>query len=165
MILSDRDIVEGLRNGLVIIPFPDEKNIQPCSIDLHLGHELKTLNGKTIDILHDSYKLKPKEFLLGSTLEYFEIPDYLCGQVEGKSSIARMGVSCHQTAGYIDAGYNGNITLELYNASDKEFELESGQSICQIVFHRLSSPCIRKYGDDGLDSHYQGSDGTVRSRL
>lgn len=166
MILSDRDILNELNNyTLKIIPFPDEENIQPCSVDLHLGNELKTIQGKTIDILHDTYKLKPNEFILGCTNEYVEIPTHLCGQVEGKSSIARLGISCHQTAGYIDAGYNGNITLELYNCSDKEFELESGMPICQIVFHLLSSECIREYGDVTLNSHYQGSEGTVLSRL
>lgn len=165
MILSDRDILFSLSHSdLKIIPKPSEKSIQPCSVDLHLGNELKTIEGESIDILHDSYKLKPHEFLLGSTLEYVEIPNYLCGQVEGKSSIARLGITCHQTAGYIDAGYNGNITLELFNCSNKEFELESSMPICQIVFHTLLSECIRPYGSDGLDSHYQGSNGTVLSR-
>lgn len=166
MILSDASIVEKIQlNELKIIPFPKEHEIQPCSVDLHLGDKLVTLDGKTIDISDQSYKLKPYEFLLGSTLEYFEIPDYLCGQVEGKSSIARLGISCHQTAGYIDAGYNGNITLELFNASDKEFELIGGLPICQIVFHLLTSSCIRPYGSDGLNNHYQGSEGVVKSRF
>lgn len=164
MILSDKDILLALRTTLRVIPIPDEQDIQPCSLDLHLGDELKTIEGKSIDILHDTYKLKPHEFLLGSTKEYVEIPNDLCGQVEGKSSIARLGVTCHQTAGYIDAGYNGNITLELFNASNKEFELESGMPICQLVFHMLSSECVRPYGTDGLNSHYQGSNGVVGSR-
>lgn len=163
MILSDKDIYKSLfLDKLKIIPKPE--NIQPCSIDMHLGYELKTIDGKSIDILHDTYKLKPNEFILGSTLEYVELPNYLCGQVEGKSSIARLGISCHQTAGYIDAGYNGNITLELFNCSNREFELESGMPICQMVFHMLSSDVSRPYGSDGLNSHYQGSDGTVLSR-
>lgn len=166
MILSDGDIASLITNGKIkIIPFPKENNIQPCSVDLHLGGELKTIRGKTIDILHDTYKLKPQEFILGSTDEYIEVPNDLCCQVEGKSSVARLGLMVHITAGYIDAGYNGNITLELFNASDKEFELESGLSICQLIFHTLSSECIRPYGSDGLNSHYQGSDGTVLSRM
>ena len=164
MILSDRDIARELQLGsLRIIPL--ETEIQPCSVDLQLAQELKTLDGKSIDISQDSYHLKPKEFLLGSTYEYVEIPNHLCGQVDGRSSIARMGVSIHQTGGYIDAGFNGNITLEIFNASDKEFELYMGQSICQLILHALSSECARPYGSDGLNSKYQGSEGTVRSRL
>ena len=164
MILSDKDIARELQMGsLRIIPL--ETEIQPCSVDLQLAQELKTLDGKSIDISQDSYHLKPKEFLLGSTYEYVEIPNHLCGQVDGRSSIARMGVSIHQTGGYIDAGFNGNITLEIFNASDKEFELYMGQSICQLILHALSSECARPYGSDGLGSKYQGSEGTVRSRL
>lgn len=165
MILSDKDIVAELGKELKIIPHPAESNIQPCSVDLHLGDELKSINGKSYDILHDTYKLKPNEFLLGCTNEYIEIPPHLCGQVEGKSSIARLGISCHQTAGYIDAGYNGNITLELYNCSDKPFELSSGMPICQIIFHPLTSIPIRNYGDPELNSHYQGSNGVVLSKF
>lgn len=165
MILSDKDIVEALAyEGLRIIPGPIDECIQPCSVDLHLFKELKTLGGKSIDLSKDSYKLKPKEFILGSTEEYVEIPSHLCGQVEGRSTIARNGVMIHITAGFIDAGYNGNITLEIFNASDKEYELEWGSSICQIVFHRLSSPCLRKYGDETLGSKYQGSEGTVGAK-
>ena len=164
MILSDRDIAYELNKGsLKIIPC-EEKDIQPCSVDLHLGKELLTLEGKRIDLSKSSYKLKPKEFILGSTEEYVEIPLYLCGQVDGRSSIARMGVSIHQTGGYIDAGFNGNITLEIFNASDKEFELCWADSICQLIIHPLSSDCIRPYGSDGLNSKYQGSVGTVGSK-
>ena len=165
MILSDKHIVMELQSeSLKIIPL-EGNDIQPCSVDLHLGKELLTLDGKSIDLSKSSYKLKPMEFILGSTEEYVEIPDHLCGQVDGRSSIARMGVSIHQTGGYIDSGFNGNITLELFNCSDKEFELCWGDSICQMIIHRLSSRCIRPYGTDGLGSKYQGSEGTIRSRL
>lgn len=164
MILSDREIARELQKGsLKIIPHKEE-DIQPCSVDLHLAEELKTIRGKSISIKNDSYKLKPKEFILASTLEYVEIPNYLCGQVDGRSSIARLGVSIHQTGGYIDAGFKGNITLELFNASDKDFELFWGDSICQIIMHLLTSECVRPYGSDGLYSKYQHSEGTVRSK-
>ena len=164
MILSDRDILnELLRGRLSIAPMCDD-DIQPCSVDLHLGKELLTLHNKRIDISKNSYKLKPNEFILAYTEEYVEIPNHLCGQVDGRSSVARMGVSVHQTGGYIDAGYNGNITLELYNCSDKEFELSWGDSICQIIFHVLSSECVREYGSYGLNSKYQFSEGVVQSR-
>lgn len=164
MILCDQDIFTELLEGrLRIIPCTED-DIQPCSVDLHLGKELMTLHGKKIDLAKGSYKLKPMEFILGSTEEYVEIPKHLCGQVDGRSSIARLGVSVHQTGGYIDAGYCGNITLELFNCSDREFELILGDSICQMVVHRLSSECTRPYGDRELSSKYQGSEGTVGSR-
>ena len=164
MILSDRDIVRELNEGsLRIIPLTEDI-IQPCSVDLELASELKTLNGKSIDISQDSYHLKAGEFILGSTNEYVEIPSYLCGQVDGRSSIARMGISIHQTGGYIDAGFRGNITLEIYNASDKAFELYLGQPICQLIIHALSSECLRPYGSVKLNSKYQDSEGTVVSK-
>ena len=164
MILSDRDIVcEIQKNALKIIPLADE-DIQPCSVDLHLGKELMTLTGKRIDISECTYKLKPNEFILGYVDEYIELPAYLCGQVDGRSSVARMGISIHQTGGYIDSGFFGNITLELYNASDKEFELGWGDSICQMIFHILSSESMRPYGSTELRSKYQGSKGVVRSK-
>lgn len=164
MILSDGDIVREIQKGMLKISPLEDDDIQPCSVDLHLGKELLTLNGKRIDLSKGSYKLKPNEFILGSTEEYVEVPTYLCGQVDGRSSIARLGISIHQTGGYIDSGFYGNITLELYNASDKEFELCWGDSICQIIFHILSSECYRPYGSAELHSKYQGSEGVIRSR-
>jgi len=162
MILSDYSIFEVLKfNELRIIPFPKDKDIQPCSIDFHLGGELKTIDGKTIDILHDTYNIKPKEFLLGCTLEYIEMPKHLCGQVDGKSSIGRLGIFI-ENAGFIDPNFRGNITLEIYNASDKEFELGSGMSICQLVLFALTSEPSRVYGEVG--NHYQDSEGAVLSR-
>lgn len=164
MILCDLDIANELSNDLKIIPKPNEENIQPCSVDLHLGDELKTIHGKSIDILHDSYKLKPYEFLLGSTLEYVEIPHHLCAMVDGRSSIGRLGVLVHISAGFVDAGFCGNITLEIKNLSDKEFELESGMSICQLLLIALTGKVARPYGSDELNSKYQFSDGTVESK-
>lgn len=164
MILSDRDIVKELDKGsLRIIPILS-KDIQPCSIDLHLGRELMTVGGNKIDISQDSYHLKPNEFVLGSTDEYVEIPNYLCGQIDGRSSIARLGISIHQTGGYIDAGFRGNITLEIFNCSDKPFELFWRGDICQMVIHPLSSECVRPYGTEGIGSKYQDSEGVVRSK-
>ena len=164
MILSDRDIAYELNKGSLKIVPCEEKDIQPCSVDLHLGRQLLTLGGKRIDLSQSSYKLKPKEFILGSTEEYVEIPREFCGQVDGRSSIARLGISIHQTGGYIDSGFNGNITLEIFNASDKDFELCWGDSICQMIIHLLHSRCVRPYGSDGLNSKYQGSLGTVGSK-
>ena len=160
MILSDRDI---LKNNRMIEPF-QLKNLQPASVDLRLSRELKTLNNKIIDLNKENYSLKPNEFILGSTIELVKIPSNIVGIVDGKSSLARLGLSIHQTAGYIDSGFIGNITLELKNESDRNIILEKGMLICQIRFQKLSSPCIRPYGSIDLNSHYQNSKGTVLSK-
>ena len=168
MILSDHEIIRQLQNievdTLSISPWSEDM-IQPCSVDLKLGAELKTLDGDVINLLKEDYSLKPQEFILGSTFETVRIPTFLCGELTGRSSIARLGVSCHQTAGFIDAGFNGNITLELFNASDKEFPLRVGDSICQLVLFALTNRALRPYGSEGLNSKYQDSQGTVESKL
>lgn len=165
MILSDRDIDHIIKNGeyLLVNPYNDMM-LQPNSVDLTLGTELLTLHGKSIDLSNDTYKLKPNEFILGSTFEKIHIPHDLVGHIDGKSSIGRLGVFIHVSSGFIDSGYNGNVTLEIYNCSDSEFELYQGMSICQIVFQTLTSPVIRPYGHKDLNSHYQDSDGVVESR-
>lgn len=160
MILSDRDLKNIILNQKVYLVNPfNIEDLQPCSIDLHLGDELKTLDGKTIDLTQGSYKLKPQEFLLGSTMERVNVPFDLMARVEGKSSIARLGVMIHITAGFIDAGFNGNVTLEIYNCSDREFELFHGDAICQVAFETLTSPVETPYC-----GKYQNSSGTVLSK-
>ena len=112
MILSDRDIDNIIKNGNAFLINPyNEEMLQPNSYDCSLGTELKKLNGKCIDISHDSYKLKPNEFLLGSTMERVHLPRDLCGHVDGKSSIGRLGVFVHISSGFIDSGFNGNANM------------------------------------------------------
>ena len=167
MILSDATIYDIIVNKKIFLINPfNEEMLQPCSYDCSLGCELKTIHGKSIDLRHGSYKLKPMEFILGSTEEKIHIPRDLVGHVDGKSSIGRLGVFIHVSSGYIDAGYTGNITLEIFNCSDKEFELYHGMPIAQMVFETLTSPVNRPYGSTGLNSHYtkRHSDGTVLSR-
>ena len=165
MILSDRDIDHIIKSGKAFLVNPyNEEMLQCCSIDLTLGEELKTIHGKCIDLTQDSYKLKPNEFILGCTSETIHVPRDLMARVEGRSSIGRLGVMIHVTAGLIDPNFTGQITLEIYNASDKPFELIHGDSICQIVFETLSSPCMRPYGSAELGSKYQNSKGCVTSR-
>jgi len=162
MILSDRDIDQIIKSGKAFLVNPyNEELLQPNSIDLTLGWELKTLHGKSIDLRCGSYKLKPKEFILGSTFEKVHLPYDLCGHIDGKSSIGRLGVFI-ENSGFVDSGFTGNITLEIYNASDKEFELYNGMEICQILFQTLTSPVQKPYGT--RDNHYQNSDGTVMSK-
>lgn len=163
MILSDRDIDQIIKSGKAFLVNPyNEEMLQPNSVDLTLGDELKTVNGKSIDLTQGSYKIKPMEFLLGSTGEKVNIPFDLCGHVDGKSSIGRLGVFVHVSSGFIDSGFSGNITLEIFNCSDKEFELYHGMPICQIIFETLTSPVEVPYGR--RDNHYQHSEGTVLSK-
>lgn len=162
MILSDGDIDHIIKSGKAFLVNPyNEEMLQPNSIDMTLGWELKTLNGKSIDLRCSSYKLKPKEFILGSTFEKVSMPHDLCGHIDGKSSIGRLGVFI-ENSGFVDSGFVGNITLEIYNASDKEFELYNRMSICQIIFQTLTSPVTIPYGR--RDNHYQHSEGTVLSK-
>lgn len=162
MILSDRDIDQIIKSGKAFLVNPyNEEMLQSNSIDLTLGDELKTIHGKSIDLAQGSYKLKPNEFILGSTSEVIHLPFDLCGHIDGKSSIGRLGVFI-ENSGFVDSGFTGNITLEIYNASDKEFELFHGMSICQILFQTLTSPVAVPYGRRG--NHYQNSEGTVLSK-
>lgn len=159
MILSDTTLMELIVNNNVplINPFNIE-DLQPCSVDLHLGEELKTIEGKMIDLTQESYKLKPNEFILGCTFETIQVPLNLVAQINGKSSIGRLGIMVHCTAGFIDSGFNGQVTLEIKNLSDKEFELKYNDCLCQIIFETLTAPVTTPY-----DGHYQGSQGVVNS--
>lgn len=161
MILSDAHLKQLIIDNNIHIVNPiNLEDIQPNSIDLHLADELKTIRGKSIDIGQDSYKLKPMEFLLGSTMEKVNVPLDLVAHIDGKSSIGRLGVFIHISSGFIDSGFRGNVTLEIFNASDREFELSEGMSICQIIFETLTTPVETPY-----DGHYQDSEGTVTSWL
>ena len=162
-VLSDKDILERWEE---LFPYNDNllaclhNRVQPASVDLQLDKVLKNIDGKTFYLDEKSmYVLQPGEFILGSTVEYVNIPHDLVARVEGRSSIGRLGVMVHVTAGYIDPGFRGNITLELFNCSDKPFQLNFGDYLCQIVFETLSSPCKHPY-----DGKYYGDTGVVCSR-
>lgn len=162
-VLSDRDILEKWDK---LFPYTDnnlalfQNRIQPASVDLQLDKTLKNIDGETFNLDEKStYVLQPGEFILGSTIEYVTIPQHIVARVEGRSSVGRLGVMVHVTAGYIDPGFTGNITLELFNCSDKPFQLNFGDCLCQIVFETLSSPCKHPY-----DGKYQGDTGVVCSR-
>lgn len=165
-ILSDKTILERIRlkKDLIIEPL-NTNDIQPCSVDLHLAPELKTIQGHEYTLRPYSYLLlEPGDFILGSTTEYVEIPEDLVANVDGKSSLGRLGITAHVTAGFIDPGFKGNITLEIANLSDEPFRLVKDMAIAQIVFTTLTTPVNRPYGSDGLNSHYQESKGTVLSK-
>lgn len=162
-VLSDRDIKQRLNTSSLIHPVKDEY-LQPCSVDVHLSNILINLDKKEYNITDEDYVLQPGEFILGSTFEKVNIPNDLVAQLDGKSSIARLGIDVHKTAGWIDAGFRGNITLEIKNDSDKPFILQYMMPIGQVIFFTLTSPVERPYGHNELNNHYQDSKGTIYSR-
>ena len=163
MMLSDRNILELQGEMELIYPFHHD-HLQPCSYDVRLSDDLKTVRGKQISLKHDDYVLKPNEFILGSTIEKVKLPSTVSAFLDGKSGLGRKGIGTHITAGFIDAGFEGNVTLEIKNNSDKQFRLSEGMLIGQLIFFELKSECMRPYGSDGLNNHYQNSVGTVLSK-
>jgi len=138
--------------------------LQPASYDVRLGREVRTENGLTFDMdgTLKQYALPPGGFVLGHTEEYFRLPAHLCARVDGKSSVGRRGLAVHVTAGFIDPGFNGQITLELKNHSQVHcFILVPGMMIAQVTFHRLTDVPERLYGDERLGSHYQNQTGAT----
>lgn len=177
MILSDEKIREFMARSndpLVITPPPSDLCHQPASVDLTLSNGFMRLPaGARIDPRNPpalqryevpaqvSFTLRPHDFVLASTVEYVRIPRDLVAIVEGKSSLARIGLKVHVTAGYIDPGFEGNITLELCNMSgNNDIELMPGMRISQLAFHRVDGKVQRPYGHPDLKSKYQRSAGT-----
>lgn len=175
MILSDRSIKKWLSNEslLRIIPYTSE-SIQPASYDLHLGKEFKETECYTKDsvttfrnlkntryLTHvgDTFLLKPKSFVLATTVEKVSLPSNLSAFVEGRSSVGRTGLFIHN-AGFIDPGFRGQITLELFNASDWTIELESGVRIAQLVFITTDT-----YVEHPYEGKYQNQKGVTESRI
>jgi len=165
MILSDRDIKSEIKKGNIIIkPYPDFKTqLSCCSIDLRLFNEFCVLEYSKLPYLDPYNKkqkipvrkitikkdgffvLQPGAFVLGSTIEYVEIPDYLVGRVEGRSSLGRLGIVIHSTAAIFDPGWRGQLTLELANIGLMPIALYPGMRICALSFEKLSSPAEVPY--------------------
>ncbi|MBE9501818.1 MAG: dCTP deaminase [Dehalococcoidia bacterium] len=182
MVLSDRTIKEEIAKGRIIIEPLDLTCIQPASVDIHLGKKLVVfkpwVSPHYIDIRmsldglaeereipeNDSFSLQPGEFVLGSTMEYIGVPDDMMARLEGKSSLGRIGLLIHATAGYVDPGWRGYLTLELCNVSRLPILLYNGMKISQISFHRLTTPAEKPYGSPGLGSKYQDQAGPVFTR-
>lgn len=180
MILSDKEIRKSLQVGdFAIDPLPPDECFQPASIDLHLGGSILSYVGtkplkvgesvSPADMFEDSipdygYALSAGEFLLASTLETVRVGTALVMRVEGKSSIGRLGLLVHATAGFIDPGFVGRITLELYNANSVPIILKPGVRICQVCLIPLFGKVDRPYGSPGLGFHYQGQDGPTGPR-
>ncbi|HKO91302.1 MAG TPA: dCTP deaminase [Polyangiaceae bacterium] len=185
MILSDRDLEARIERGEIVIdPLDDpELQIQPASIDLRLGPKFvvyklphvpcidardpKSVTAYTEEIViseGEAFVLQPGEFALGSTYERVRVPNDLVARVEGRSSIGRIAIVVHATAGFIDPGFDGEITLELSNLGRCAVKLYPGMRISQVVFHTMTSPAQRPYGP-ARGSKYQGQRGPVASRL
>jgi len=177
-VLADQDIGRELGYGdLDVSPVNLEDQLQPNSLDIRLGEEFLLMkdDGLAIDVSEglteddyeeinsDSITIAPGGFLLATTVEDFSIPDYLYGQVHGRSSIGRLGLEIHSTAGLIDSGYEGEITFEISNNSDRAITIHSGMRIAQVVFHRLESKCNNPYSSE--DNKYQNQEGVVGSRI
>lgn len=163
MMLSDRDIQEKMYHGDIgISPFNPEVQLQPASVDLTLGN-LAVVDDVTYDLTDGGLWLLVNRFALVSTQETVTLSDYVAAKVEGKSSLARLGLLVHFTAGFIDPGFSGQITLELMPFKERIF-LKPGMKISQICFFELSSPAVRPYGTKSLGSKYQGQAGPTESR-
>ena len=182
MVLSDRTIREELAKGRIVIDPFDESCIQPASVDIHMDRKLLVFRNSRrpyIDIHQDQdglteleeipgdqpFILHPGEFILGSTLEKVTIPDDMVARLEGKSSLGRIGLLIHSTAGYIDPGWDGHLTLELSNVSNLPVTLYYKMKIGQISFLRLTTPAEHLYGSPELGSKYQGQEGPTASRI
>jgi dCTP deaminase len=185
VILSDRDILARLETGdLRIDPISDvERQVQPASVDLRLGTEFLEFQRANISCIHpdradeveeyvestdvpegEEFVLHPGDFVLGSTKERVAVPDDLVAHVEGRSSLGRLAVVIHATAGLADPGFEGHVTLELSNLGTAPVALTPGMRISQITFTELSSPAERPYGAE-RGSKYQGQSGPQASRI
>ena len=174
MVLSDRTIKEEIAKGRIVIEPLDLACIQPASVDIHLDKKLRVFKtwrhpfyidvrqnmddlSELIEIGEDGpFLLNAGEFVLGSTLESLTLPDDIVARLEGKSSLGRIGLLIHSTAGYVDPGWHGHLTLELSNVAKLPVTLYYKMAIGQISFLRLTSPAERLYGSSGLRSKYQG---------
>ncbi len=166
MILSDGTIRRALKNGRITIdPMPEDERIQPASVDLTLGAQFRSPYNELPTIDMNLYTLLPGECMLACTAETVTIPRNMVGRVEGKSSWGRRFIMIHATAGFIDPGFHGQITLELKNLSSCPQTLPVGQPICQISFADLDQSAQRPYGHPELNSHYQGQTGATPSAV
>jgi dCTP deaminase len=181
VILSDRTIRDEIEAGRIVIEPFSPACVQPSSVDLHLDQWFRVFRNHTlghIDVKQnleeltelvevdddDPFILHPGEFVLGSTLERVALPDDLVGRLEGKSSLGRLGLLIHSTAGFVDAGWDGQLTLELSNVASLPITLYPGMKIGQISFMRMTTPAERPYGTGELGSKYQGQRGPRPSR-
>lgn len=181
MLLSDRDIKAELGTGRIGLEPYQPEMIQPSSIDVRLDRFFRLFDNhkypfidpaedqpeltRLVEVDSDQpFILHPGEFVLGSTYELVSLPDDVAARLEGKSSLGRLGLLTHSTAGFIDPGFSGHVTLELSNVATLPIKLWPGMKIGQMCFFRLSSPTERPYGSSEYSSRYQGQRGPTASR-
>ena len=170
MILSDKTILEMMEEGTLKISPLEEGQVQPASVDIRLGNTFSIVKDSPSGIITleneikyktittDTYILLPNQFVLATTMEYFDLPNDLTAFVEGRSSLGRMGLFI-QNAGWVDPGFKGEITLELYNANRCAIELKAGRRVGQLVFAKMDSEALNPY-----NGKYQGQTGATGSR-
>ena len=181
MLLSDKDIRAEIESGRVVIDPYDPTMIQPSSIDVRLDRFFRVFENHKYPHIdpsveqpdltrlvepegEDPFILHPGEFALASTYEVITLPDDVASRLEGKSSLGRLGLLTHSTAGFIDPGFSGHVTLELSNVATLPIKLYPGMKIGQLCMFRLSSPAERPYGSAEVGSRYHGQRGPTASR-
>lgn len=180
MLLSDRDLKAEIAAQRVRVEPYDPGMIQPSSIDVRLDKFFRVFENhryphidpaeeqtdltRLIEAGDEAFILHPGEFVLGSTYEVVSLPDDIAGRLEGKSSLGRLGLLTHSTAGFIDPGFSGHVTLELSNVATLPIKLWPGMKIGQLCLFRLSSPAEHPYGSSVYGSRYQGQRGPTPSR-
>ena len=181
MILSDHSIREAIAAGRIQLDPFDESLVQPASVDVRLDRYFRVFLNHTMPVIDvkknleeltrlveidegNSFVLHPGEFVLGSTLERVALPVDLVARIEGKSSLGRLGLLIHSTAGFIDPGWDGHITLELSNVANLPITLYPGMKVGQISFLRMTTPADNPYGSTKVGSKYQGQRGPTPSR-
>ena len=181
MLLSDRDIKAEIASGRVVLEPYDEGMVQPSSIDVRIDRYFRVFENhryphidpaeeqpdltRVIEPLpNEPFILHPGEFALASTYEVVTLPDDVAARLEGKSSLGRLGLLTHSTAGFIDPGFSGHVTLELSNVATLPIKLWPGMKIGQLCFIRLSSPAEHPYGASLYGSRYQGQRGPTPSK-
>ena len=181
MLLSDRDIRSEIQSGRVAVEPFDEAMIQPSSVDVRLDKFFRVFENHKYSVIDPSIEqaeltreviaeddeafiLHPGEFVIASTYEIITLPDDIAGSLEGKSSLGRLGLLTHSTAGFIDPGFSGHITLELSNVANLPVKLYPGMKIGQLCLIKLSSPAEHPYGSAIYASRYQGQRGPTPSR-
>ncbi|MBK0418643.1 dCTP deaminase [Leucobacter sp. CSA1] len=181
MLLSDRDINAELESGRIGLAPSESSMVQPSSVDVRLDRYFRLFDNHKYAVIDPSeeqpeltrlievdpaegFILHPGEFVLGSTYEQVQLPDDIAARLEGKSSLGRLGLLTHSTAGFIDPGFEGHVTLELSNVATLPIRLWPGMKIGQLCFFRLSSSAERPYGSGATHSRYLGQRGPTASR-
>ena len=181
MILSDRSIREALEAGAIVVDPLLEGGIQPSSVDLRIDRYFRVFRNDTTPFIDpkqaqedltelvevtdgQAFILHPGEFVLASTLERVALPPDVVGRLEGKSSLGRLGLLTHATAGFVDSGWDGHLTLELSNVATLPITIYPGMKIGQISFMQMTEPASTPYGSSEIGSKYKGQEGPTPSR-